>query len=364
MTGGATSPSWGEPVPWFKAKALSGNPAFALDTAAGRPILLLFFGSAAQPACASALARVSANRALFDDVRGCFFGVTIDPSDESQGRIAQRIPGLRFFLDYDRAVSRLFGASEGDGYTPFWLVVDRQLRIAGRFNLADAEQAFACFAALTKAAAENASAPVLIAPRVLEPELCQHLIALYEVNGGEESGFMREVEGKTVGLVDPSHKRRADMQIEDEDLRRALMVRIHNRLVPMIERAFQFRATRMERYIVACYDSAVGGHFRPHRDNTTKGTAHRRFAVSINLNADEFDGGDLCFPEFGPRLYRPPTGGAVVFSCSLLHEAKPVTRGRRFAFLPFLYDDAAAMIRERNNAYLGDNVSAYSQEEG
>jgi len=175
---------------------------------------------------------------------------------------------------------------------------------------------------------------------------------------------MREVDGKTVGLVDPAHKRRADMQIEDEDLRRALMVRVHNRLVPMIERAFQFRATRMERYIVACYDSAVNGHFRPHRDNTTKGTAHRRFAVSINLNADAFDGGDLCFPEFGPRLYRPSTGGAVVFSCSLLHEAKPVTRGRRFAFLPFLYDDAAAMIRERNNAYLGDNVSAYSQKEG
>lgn len=238
------------------------------------------------------------------------------------------------------------------------------MRVAGRFNLAEAEQAFACFAAMTEKAAENGSAPVLIAPHVLEPELCRHLIALYDMNGGEESGFMREVEGKTVGLVDPAHKRRADLTIEDENLRRALMVRVHNRLVPLIERAFQFRATRMERYIVACYDSAVRGHFRAHRDNTTKGTSHRRFAVSINLNADEFDGGDLCFPEFGPQLYRPPTGGAVVFSCSLLHEARPVTRGRRFAFLPFLYDDAAAMIRERNNAYLGDNVSAYSQDEG
>jgi predicted 2-oxoglutarate/Fe(II)-dependent dioxygenase YbiX len=115
----------------------------------------------------------------------------------------------------------------------------------------------------------------------------------------------------------------------------------------------------MERYLVACYDAAHGGHFRAHRDNTTKGTAHRRFAVTINLNADEFGGGELRFPEFGPRSYRAPTGGAVVFSCSLLHEALPVTSGRRYAFLPFLYDEAAARVRVANNPYLGEGVGAY-----
>jgi predicted 2-oxoglutarate/Fe(II)-dependent dioxygenase YbiX len=140
------------------------------------------------------------------------------------------------------------------------------------------------------------------------------------------------------------------------------MIRIHDRLVPMIERGFQFRANRIERYNVACYDSASGGHFRAHRDNTTKGTAHRRIAVSINLNADEYEGGELSFPEFGPRLYHPPTGGAVVFSCSLLHQARRVTRGRRYAFLPFLYDDAAARQREANNPHLGENVGIYQDE--
>src|SRR5690606_16138476 len=93
-----------------------------------------------------------------------------------------------------------------------------------------------------------------------------------------------------------------------------------------------------------------GGYFRPHRDNRSFGTAHRRFAVSINLNAGDFDGGDLRFPEFGGRTYRPPTGGAVVFCCSLLHEATPVTRGRRYAFLPFLYDEAAEAIRNLNRS--------------
>ena len=88
----------------------------------------------------------------------------------------------------------------------------------------------------------------------------------------------------------------------------------------------QFQATRIERYVVACYDSATSGHFHSHRDNMTKGTAHRRFAVSLNLNAD-FQGGNLRFPEFGKRNYRAPVGGAVVFSCSLMHEATPITRG-------------------------------------
>jgi predicted 2-oxoglutarate/Fe(II)-dependent dioxygenase YbiX len=62
--------------------------------------------------------------------------------------------------------------------------------------------------------------------------------------------------------------------------------------------------------------------------------------VTINLNND-YAGGDLRFPEFGPRRYRGPVGGAVVFSCALLHEVTPVTRGVRYAKLPFLYDSAA-----------------------
>ena len=122
--------------------------------------------------------------------------------------------------------------------------------------------------------------------------------------------------------------------------------------MPEIARSFQFQATRLERYLVACYAAEEGGHFAPHRDNTTKGTAHRRFAVSVNLNAEDFAGGDLRFPEFGSATYRPPTGGAVVFSCSLLHQALPVTSGRRYAFLPFLYDEAAAKIRDENLKFI------------
>ena len=42
--------------------------------------------------------------------------MTVDETDAENGRIKPRLPGIRFFLDYDRAVSRAFGATaEGEG---------------------------------------------------------------------------------------------------------------------------------------------------------------------------------------------------------------------------------------------------------
>lgn len=163
---------------------------------------------------------------------------------------------------------------------------------------------------------------------------------------------MREVGGKTVEVREHSFKRRNDFEFEKRaelaPLREAIQARLRRRLLPEIKRAFQFEVTRMERYIVARYDGGEGGFFRPHKDNTTPGTAHRRFACTINLNAEDYTGGDLRFPEFGQRTYRAPSGGAVVFSCSLLHEATPVASGSRYAFLPFFYDEQAALQRQHN----------------
>jgi predicted 2-oxoglutarate/Fe(II)-dependent dioxygenase YbiX len=75
--------------------------------------------------------------------------------------------------------------------------------------------------------------------------------------------------------------------------------------------------------------------------------------VTINLNTGEYEGGELCFPEYGSHTYVAPAGGAVVFSCSLLHEARPVTKGVRYASLPFLYDEDAAKVRAENLRFLG-----------
>src|SRR5688500_3315687 len=98
----------GDHAPWFKAPALSGSQSYAFDTVAGRHVLMLFFGTARDPRAAEALAAVQRHRNLFDDDRACFFGVTIDPEDAAKGRIAQALPGIRFFLDYQGKLSALY----------------------------------------------------------------------------------------------------------------------------------------------------------------------------------------------------------------------------------------------------------------
>jgi peroxiredoxin/predicted 2-oxoglutarate/Fe(II)-dependent dioxygenase YbiX len=358
----------GEPAPWFACRTRA-NARYVFDSVAGRYVVICLFGSSAEPAAAKLLEGIRARRSRFDDENLCFFGVSADPEDEQRPLVADSIPGIRYFWDLDKSVSSLFGALQADGaYRPITYVLDPALRVLAVLPMSDAPDArvTSLMAFLDRLPGIDApylatpQAPVLMLPRVFEPKLCQALVDYYGAHGGEDSGFMRDVDGKTVGTVEYGHKRRRDCTIKDEALQRACMVRIHDRLAPEVHKAFQFRATRMERYIVACYDGTERGHFRPHRDNTTKGTAHRRFAVSLFLNTGEYEGGFLRFPEFGTGLYSAPVGGAVVFSCSLLHEATPVTQGRRYMFLPFLYDDAARRVREENLQFLDTGLSADS----
>src|ERR1044072_4928561 len=103
---GRTQPlAVGDHAPWFRAPALSGSPNYVFDTVAGRHVLMLVFASASTDPSAAALAVLARPRDLFDDKAACFFGITLDPEDAAQGRIAQQVPGIRFLLDYGREVS-------------------------------------------------------------------------------------------------------------------------------------------------------------------------------------------------------------------------------------------------------------------
>lgn len=338
----------GDPVPNWVAPSDS-NPRYSLQSTGGRWMLLGVLGSAARPEVAAALAEFAAGAVTTLDGRDrAALLISADAEDRAAGRIPQDLPGYRAIWDEDGAITRMLGP-------PSWLLLDPTQRLLARWPLERTAAMLGTLARLPPPALHAGvpiPAPVLVVPRLFEPEFCRALIAQYRQSGGRESGFMREVNGRTVGVHDPSFKVRRDHLITEERLQAAIRARISRRLLPEIAKAFQFTVTRIERYLVACYRAEDGGHFAAHRDNTTKGTAHRRFAVTINLNAEEFEGGDLTFPEFGPTAYRAPTGGAVVFSCSLLHQAQPVTKGERFACLPFLYDDAAAKIREENLRYV------------
>lgn len=332
----------GEPAPWFTAPTPS-NPEYAFDTVAGRFVLLAFLPAADTGVSGAALKMLSENQRLFDDRRISAFVVVRDPAMAGGLRDMR---GLRWFLDFEGAVSRLYHALGEDGAErPFWMLLDPALRVIGHAPLAEAAKMFAFMARLPEPGAHAGTAlhaPVLIAPRVFEPAMCDTLIALHQATGGKFSGVMRDAGDRTVAVMDDLKKRR-DVLVEDSDLLAALRERLERRLFPLIKRSFGSDATHIERYVVSCYDAADRAVFHPHRDHTTMGTAHRKFACSINLNSG-FEGGDLRFAEFGPNTYRPPEGGAVVFSCALLHEVTPMTAGRRYAFLPFFYDDAGAQV--------------------
>ena len=353
MPPAARGPGYGQLIPAFKV-ASDANPNFQSRSLGGQWMVLMFFGSLGLPACKAAHDRIVARRSLFDDSKAQFFGVGIDPADRTQRGVKNSLPGLRYFWDFDLRVCNAFGAASPDGVTPIVYLIDRALRVADiepidRLDaLLDRLEAHL---AAERAAPPEFGAPVLTIPRILEPDLCDALIEHYNHVGGESSGFVREVNGVTVPMLDDGTKRRRDVTIQDEDLRHRLCFAISMRLIPLIEQAFNWRATRIERYIVACYSADDQGFFRVHRDNTTPATIHRKFAVSINLN-DDFDGGDLRFPEFGQRTYRPPVGGATVFGTALLHEATPVSRGVRYATLPFLYDEEGRRLRDANMASL------------
>ena len=360
----------GDPAPWFTQRT-ANNPRFVMDVSAGRYIVLGFYGSAGDAVGKAAIDDILAHRRLFNDTHICFFGVSIDPRDETEGRVADAIPGIRYFFDFDLTISRLYGAVPADAeagkgdlpFRRFFVVLDPTLRVRAvvPFENGGTARLFDIVAALPppdQFAGIVLQAPVLFLPDVFEPEFCRMLIGLYEKHGGQASGFMREIDGKTVEIQDTNYKQRRDYIIDDENVIGATRARVRRRVTPEVKKIHQFDVTRMERYIVCCYDAEEEAHFRAHRDNTTRGTAHRRFAVSINLN-DDFEGGEVSFPEYGPRSFKPPPGGAVVFSCSLLHAVSRITRGKRYAFLPFLYDDAAAKVREANNKFLGEGVGAY-----
>lgn len=343
----------GDPFPMLRLPGVT-NPNYVVDSAAGRYLVFAALSECNDDEIRVSTALMQGCRDRFDDEAFCFFGLLPDRAPWRNG-MRDALPGVRWLFD-DQGVFATLEASPGCR----WFLIDPTMRVMAVTGDAGAKGMLDRLSNLPEPARHGglpSMPPVLTVPRIFEPGFCQALMEHYDAVGGQPSGFMREIDGVTRLVNDTNHKRRSDVLLQDEALIQASRARISRRLAPQIQKAFQFQATRIERYLVSRYDAETGGYFRPHRDNTTKGTAHRRFAVSINLNAD-FEGGDLRFPEYGGQTFRPPPGGAVVFSCSLLHEATPVTRGRRYAFLPFLYDEAGAKVREANLKFVGRNENS------
>ena len=274
---------------------------------------------------------------------------------ELNAAVAERLElPFRVLSDPEGALHRAAGFDETGGAVTllFDSILRLERKVAGSGGASQAEAALAHARARLKSQQPNivaAQAPVLAVPNLLDRDECRRLIAFWEQGQKfENSVASSDLQSNRAG---PKTKMRSDVIIpEDSPESRELIEAIRRRLLPEVLKGFGFRVSRMEHFRVGCYDSTSGGYFAPHRDNTTPLTKHRRYALTLNLNTGDYEGGLLRFPEYGPQLYAPPVGGAVVFHCSLLHYVLPVTRGRRFMIVGFFWGEEEHKIYEEIHA--------------
>lgn len=327
---------FGERLPDLGRPDAAGAAQFLYDLMGGRPTVLAALprGSGAPDLLAAfALASSSAVR------------IALSPTAVQQPPTAG--DPITVLIDDGKALAWL----RGSGAAPDAMVLvalDSNQRAVERREVARPAEIATAMAALTAAlslprwapaGAIGGGAPALIIPRVFEPALCAELVALFERDGGAPSQTFELKDGVQHWRVDPGQKMRRDFQSFDAAWNRRFGNLIQARVLPELDKCFAFRASGFEAFKLSRYDAGDGGYHRPHRDNVSRDVQRRRFAMSINLNSGDYEGGQLRFPEYGPELYLPPRGGAVVFSCSMLHEALPVTRGSRYVFLTFFDSD-------------------------
>jgi predicted 2-oxoglutarate/Fe(II)-dependent dioxygenase YbiX/peroxiredoxin len=337
--------SIGDRAPGFVAAAASGR-FFSLDGQAGRPVLIVALGALDPEAAATILAKLREAAALFQAA-----GVDVAPLVPATEDFTSR-------FSTDPAVAdQLLYITGGDGVersdvdgAAAAVLIDRSGRVVDITGF-DADTPIGAWLSANApriwsepARIRNSAAPVLIIPNIAPPSLCRALIDHFEASPHAAGVMASFNDGGAYAKLDESKKKRRDTELTPEaPLHGAVLSLFAQRVIPEIRRAFQTDMAYADRILIARYDD-TGGYFKRHRDNAAPHTAFREFAISLNLNTHEYQGGELMFPEYDDQRYNPPAGGAIVFSASLLHEAAPVTKGQRYVLLSF-FGSAAAQAK-------------------
>ncbi|MBO6783030.1 MAG: 2OG-Fe(II) oxygenase [Alphaproteobacteria bacterium] len=318
------------------------------DKSRGGPVFVLLFPTQKDPGALAEFQALVAAAPEMADTGAHVFAICADPMPLVQKLANTHKPDFFVLSDADKKVATQFGAR--GKLVGFVCGPDQRVRDVLRpGDTPIAKRAAAIVAEIGRPAAFDAPyhPPILVLPDVFSPGFCEWLIEQFETRGNEPSGTLRMSDGKMVHDTSGQNKRRRDHHVVDKDLLEAIGSRIERRVLPEIRRAFHCPIRYVEEFKIVRYDADPGGFFRPHRDNTSMGTAHRRFAMTLNLNSEGHEGGELRFPEYDMASYRPRTGEAAIFSCDLLHEATDVTKGSRYVLLSFMYDESGRQIMER-----------------
>jgi len=334
----------GDRVPDFTRLDPSGKQRFFYDVHHGQPVVLFLCGRAGDAATRADLAALGENDPLWGKVRR----VALVLGTAAEVAALEKDSGKDvLLLADDGEVSRYMLGALPAAMTA--LILDDNLRVVERLERSGDAGEFARRVAQIYAdrpvpvpRTSRGQAPVLFIPRVFDAAFCEGLIAHFEETGGTPSGTAYIEGDKALWKPDPSVKMRRDVYLESGVWLERVKDALVRRVLPEIQRCFNFQVTQHEVFKLIRYDAGAG-YFHAHRDNESRDTRHRRFAMTLNLNTGAYEGGALRFPEFGPDLYVPERGSAVIFSCSLLHEVTPVTQGSRYGLLGFFFGERDKM---------------------
>lgn len=274
--------------------------------------------------------------------------------------ISARLPPsaakLFFLADEDGSISREFGAAD----MPRTVVLDPMLRSIADIAWDNPQRhsetvgnALRSPPPVDESTGVPMFAPALIVPRVFSFELCDFLMQFYEQQGGTDSGFQFDISGKTTTISDWRLKRRSDVP----------------RTGARPDRAPAVAADRAEFPVQGDADGSLHRRLLRRRGRrpfpSPSRQRQRRRATSALCRVDQ--------PQQQFRGLRPLVSGirpqdlpaagrrrAGVLMRRAAHQVTPVTEGRRYAFLAFLYGEEDAKKREANNSRLHAGEQQYT----
>ncbi len=312
LAGGEAKLQPGDRLPDFVLPDPETQLHYLYQTVTGGPTILVLAANTAQQ---QQWDEIKGFAAAMPALRDAGIGLIIVSNDgvESLAMVAKTIPEHAVWLADIKGVVNLGlrAAAKFDFKGVVCFLLDGNQRIIAMRGPepGQAEWALAQHEARMKETPQQLStvAPVLILPAVLDAVACRRL-----------TDQLAEADGAT-----------GSAPIADPALAGEIAKLMLRRVGPEVEKAFTFDDFVFEATALRWDDASTAGSADRRREIDDPAVQGRYFVLLLDLASEGYKGGEILFPEYGPHSYRPGTGGAVVFSGTLMRELKPVTAGRR-----------------------------------
>ena len=192
----------------------------------------------------------------------------------------------------------------------------------------------------------NINIPYLTIDNVFSEKLLNKIINFYHIKK------------KNNKLIDHKHLTKDRSHVyPDLELEKEIDNKLSRTVLSELKKVFYFDAKYRETYKITSYDSVSSGRFHAHRD-TPLPYQHRKYAMSLLLN-DDYEGGELYFPEYGIKI-KPKANTAIIFPGISTHQVLTVTKGSRMAMITFFVNGKTKPIYKIKSHFFDDKNIKYS----